>query len=334
MYSHTFFQHFVLICSVWWCFDVAVWKIIELLSSVLTVDQTHNIVVRSIGVIYFVLIFHDGQPHNSGSSMSSQAAMIAQKSRPNDGQRSCILEWGREGARFSGNTFCEVQRTSESGSPADTSEASWSAPWKKASLSTASRHKTGQAHVQQCRSLRWKFKPNKVFSPLECEIAWTYWISRRCCICLFIHPCRIKPLMPPLCCCLSSLPCPAITGREQHVPGVSDWKQLGVLHHVAHGGTGTRWHQNEGGHASRLRAHPQLQLFCKFLPDDSSWLLTTSIPLLIHFHQRTASEGYASENNWKSKGPPTELSLKKLPNHCKQIAFANRYKEKSAIFFC
>lgn len=39
---------------------------------------------------------------------------------------------------------------------------------------------------------------------------------------------------------LSPLPSPAITGREQHVPGVSDWKQLRVLHHVAHGGTGTR----------------------------------------------------------------------------------------------
>lgn len=128
-----------------------------------------------------------------------------------------------------------------------------------------------------------------------------------------------------------SLPCPAITGREQHVPGVSDRKQLRVLHDVAHGGTGTRWHQNEGGHASRLRAHPQLQLLCKFSLYDSSWLLTNSMPPWLHFNQCTASEGYVSESNWKSKLPPTELSQKKLPNHCKHIAFVNGYSTKKGV---
>lgn len=34
-----------------------------------------------------------------------------------------------------------------------------------------------------------------------------------------------------------------------------------------------------------------------FSPYDSSWLLTTSIPRLLHFNQRTASEGCVSESN-------------------------------------
>lgn len=54
-----------------------------------------------------------------------------------------------------------------------------------------------------------------------------------------------------------------VPGGEQHVPGVSDRKQLRVLHHLAHGGAGPRRHQDEGGHAAGLRAHPQLQLLCE-----------------------------------------------------------------------
>lgn len=34
---------------------------------------------------------------------------------------------------------------------------------------------------------------------------------------------------------------------------------------------------------------------------------------LLHFHQRTASEGYVSENNWKSKGPPTAALAEETP---------------------
>lgn len=53
------------------------------------------------------------------------------------------------------------------------------------------------------------------------------------------------------------------TGGEQHVPGVSDGKQFRVLHHVPHSGAGARRHPDEGGHATGLRTHSQLQLLCK-----------------------------------------------------------------------
>lgn len=56
---------------------------------------------------------------------------------------------------------------------------------------------------------------------------------------------------------------PPPTGGEQYVPGVSDRKQLRVLHHLSHGGAGACRHQDEGGQAPRLWAHPQLQLFCE-----------------------------------------------------------------------
>lgn len=199
--------------------------------------------------------------------------------------------------RVSGNTLCELRRTSESGSPADTSKASWSAPWKKASLSAASHHTTGQVHVRQSAVYGGNSTQIRFSRLCNMKFAWAYLINRWW-LYLPSHSSLLHQTAnaASLFVSVASLRCPAVAGREQHVPGLSDGKQFRVLHHVPHGGTGTRWHQNEGGHASRLRAHPQIQLLGKFSPYDSPCPPSTYASLLLHLRQHAAWEGHVSEN--------------------------------------